>query len=170
MKIQVQPNKWSCLPTAFATVLDIPVNDLIKEIGHDGSKIVDPMKKDPFGRRSFHIQEISEILLDRAIGIITFEMLPTILIEDKLSGFEYPIYHDEDMVHSRIDKIMKNFSGVITGVTTKQDKKGNVVQKRHAVSWNHKEQTCYDPNGTIHDVKKDKFFMEYLYIVQRLMV
>src|SRR5262245_26456549 len=104
MKLQKQPNRWSCLPTAFATIADIPVDELITEIGHDGSEIIDSTRKDPFCRRSFHVQEIIDVLLERAIGVITMHIFPTILMRDDDNGkYEYPVINDEEMAHERID-------------------------------------------------------------------
>lgn len=61
MKLQHQPNNWSCLPTAFAMVLDLPVKEIIDLIGHDGSTITWPKLPSPFCRRAFHIQELINV-------------------------------------------------------------------------------------------------------------
>ena len=58
MRIQKQPNGWSCFPTAFAMVLDMDVQDLIAVIGHDGSEILWPELEPPRCYRSWHYQEI----------------------------------------------------------------------------------------------------------------
>ncbi len=60
----MKPNSWSCLPTAFATVLNCLPELLIKKCGHDGSEIVFPGLPEPQCRRAFHIQEMIGICLD----------------------------------------------------------------------------------------------------------
>lgn len=34
------PNTWSCIPAAFAMVSDFELDEIINEIGHDGSEVV----------------------------------------------------------------------------------------------------------------------------------
>ena len=36
MTPQAAPSYFLCLPTAFAVALDVPVRELMEEIGHDG--------------------------------------------------------------------------------------------------------------------------------------
>jgi len=54
----LKPQPWSCLPVAFAKALDIPFEDFVSKIGHDGSEQV---YKDLKFRRGFHIQECIDI-------------------------------------------------------------------------------------------------------------
>lgn len=58
MKLLRQPNKWSCLPTAFAMAMDVSLESLLERIGHNGSEICWPNLPDPLCRRSFHEQEL----------------------------------------------------------------------------------------------------------------
>ena len=58
MKLQVQPNRWSCLPTAFAIITGVLVDELIQHIGHDGSYVAWPKLEPPYCYRAWHIQEI----------------------------------------------------------------------------------------------------------------
>lgn len=57
--IQVQPNKWSCLPTAFASVMGVNISDFIKLLGHDGSEVIWSELPPPSCFRGWHIQEIT---------------------------------------------------------------------------------------------------------------
>ena len=56
----LEPQPWSCLPMAFSKVLDIPFDNLIRRIGHDGSEFV---YKNKNFRRGFHMQECIDVAL-----------------------------------------------------------------------------------------------------------
>ncbi len=52
------PQKWSCLPLAFAKALNISFSRMIELIGHTGSAMV---YKDKNFRQGFHIQECIDV-------------------------------------------------------------------------------------------------------------
>ena len=58
-----QPNAWSCLPTAASILTGIPFDDIVKRIGHDGSRVVAPEKPDPWCREAFEPCELTKALL-----------------------------------------------------------------------------------------------------------
>jgi hypothetical protein len=69
MLLQIQPNNWSCFPTAFAMALDTPVETLIKQLGHDGSK-----EQWQGYQLAWHIQEIAKVCYDHyGICVTQFE-------------------------------------------------------------------------------------------------
>ena len=71
-----QPNMWSCLPTSFANMLGYDPIRFIREIGHDGSEIVND-KAEPYCRRSFHPEECIRAALRLAGAYIcTYEAYP----------------------------------------------------------------------------------------------
>ena len=72
---QLNPNRWSCIATSFAMALDIPVAELIRRIGHDGSEIVSPAKE-PAGRRGFHVQECVAVALTLGFAVTPIELFP----------------------------------------------------------------------------------------------
>lgn len=131
MKLLIQPNKWSCLPTSLAMLLDETVDDIIKEIGHDGSEIINNLNE-PHNRKGFHIQELVKICLNRNIALIHFDTMVC-----KHNGDYHTSYDDSEYVN----ELMKDNSGIILGVINNRD---------HAVAWNSKEGCIYDPNGTIY--------------------
>lgn len=55
--MQQSPNGWSCLAVCFANMLGITLEQVIKDLGHDGSEIIsnDP---EPTCRRAFDTQEL----------------------------------------------------------------------------------------------------------------
>jgi hypothetical protein len=132
MRIQLQPNKWSCIPTALAMLLDENVEDIINEIGHDGSEIICSNLSDPHGRIGFHPQEMVKICLERGKALIQFDGEVQTCKEECKSILHYRDY-------KYINGLMKNNSGIILGVINNRD---------HAVTWNHEEGCIYDPNGT----------------------
>lgn len=71
MLLQIQPNSWSCLPTAFASILGVAVGDFIKLTGHNGSTKIWPDLPPPRCYRSWHIQELIEVTLDNFKYAIT---------------------------------------------------------------------------------------------------
>jgi hypothetical protein len=73
---QIKPNRWSCLVTAFAMALDIPVAELIRLVGHDGSEIVNPELPEPGCRRGFHIQEMIEACWSQGHSVTPIEVFP----------------------------------------------------------------------------------------------
>jgi len=76
MILQKQPNQWSCVVTSAAMILEIPVEQLIDDIGHDGSEILFPHLTDHLSRRSFHPQEISVAALKYGWACSLMEIWP----------------------------------------------------------------------------------------------
>lgn len=53
-----QPNLWTCYPTAVSILTGIPVEKLIKALGHDGSKVTRPELKEPACREAYTHSEM----------------------------------------------------------------------------------------------------------------
>jgi len=134
MKIQKSPNRWSCLATSFAMVLDTPLQDLIKEIGHDGSEIAFPGLPEPYQRRSFHIQEFVEPCLRRGFLLCPVEGHPMLGAMDRVIQVELPGGNQ-----ARLVRMLQSFQGVAVG-------NGRIGP--HAVAWDRHQ--VYDPNGMIY--------------------
>lgn len=142
MKIQISPNKWSCLPTAFAIATNYPVDVIINQIGHDGSEIIFPERNEPYNRRGFMIQEIMDILLWKDWAVVHIEALPMII-----NPFEDIASPSPEPAIKRFNHYLKCVNGVLCGMM-----KG--TNKWHACAWNHYEQMMYDPNGFIYPKNK----------------
>lgn len=144
IQIQIQPNKWSCLPTAFAMAIDVPVAKVIEDICHDGSKIIFPEYDDPFCRRSFHIQELTDICLKRGFAVVPIENQP--ISEAKNHQYNVPVHN------KRLEYYLVNYTGVLIGMIQ--------TDRPHAVAWN--GHRILDPNGTdynVIDFRIDIFFL-----------
>lgn len=128
MKRQIQPNKWSCLPTAFAMFLDIPVDKFIERVGHDGSAIMCPLLEDPERRMGFTIQEMIAAALPQRIS--------------QLDSVSVIYYADGTVVHRSNDlSVYLNNKAVIVGQFNGQ---------AHAAAWDGVR--VWNPNGTNHNL------------------
>ena len=76
MKTQRNPNSWSCLPAAFATALEVPLEAVIGIVGHDGSEITHAGLPEPMNRRGFHPQELIKMCLEDEMAVTRVELFP----------------------------------------------------------------------------------------------
>jgi hypothetical protein len=76
--LQRKPNRWSCAVTAFAMALGVPVEQLIREVGHDGSEIIFPDLPEPMRRRGFHSQELIEAAWKRGFACTPIQLMPVV--------------------------------------------------------------------------------------------
>lgn len=107
MKGLIQPNGWSCLPTAFAMILQVEVDEIFNYLDHDGSEILWPNLGDPWGRRSFHIQEMINFALRHGYSVTT--ITPELGITSQHAE-EVKMYTND-----MFDHCTKFFNGVLTG-------------------------------------------------------
>ena len=115
----VQPNRASCLPTAFASVLGVNVEAIFAFLGHDGMERVWPDAQPPMCYRSFHIQEMYEYTLTRNYMVTTIAPAYATL-PDGIS--------DPYIVQStRFQEYLQHYICVLTGVS----ERGHA----HAVAW-----------------------------------
>lgn len=147
MKLQIQPNRWSCLPTAFGMLLDIPVDDIIKVLGHDGSDII--FDGHPEQRRGFHPQELVDLC------VCEYDMMCTII--EVFPSLQQPdggiiLLKDGQLLKKRYHDYLRRFECVIWG---------SINGNRHAVAWDRK--SIYDPNGTIYGI--ERFTPEALFLI-----
>ena len=79
--LQNKPDPWSCAVTAFAMAIDIPVQQLIEEIGHDGGEKIFTHLPDPMCRRGFHSQELIQAAWQHGFACTPIEMYPRLTCE-----------------------------------------------------------------------------------------
>jgi hypothetical protein len=117
------PNAWSCFPTAFANVIDVPVADLIELIGHDGSvkPHAPPYDFMPIG---FHVQECLDALWHLGYWVSAVELSPRIRPAVDAPSVEVMCRKDNA---ERLEYHMEDTRGVVGGV--RPDGVG------HAVAW-----------------------------------
>lgn len=144
-QIQKQPSKFSCLPTSFAIIMGIPVQQFIKCIGHDDV-------------RGFHVQECLSMALALDWVFSPHETEPTIepakcpnercdggwtngsRIECKECCGD-GVWRLAPRV-TEFSTLLANHSGVLTG-------KLKHIDGYHAVAWDHKIKKCLDPRGIV---------------------
>src|SRR5258707_2441679 len=136
---QYQPNRWSCMATAFAMVLDISVQELIEHVGHDGSEVICPIENDRALMRGFSAQECISAALTKGFACTQIELFPALI---------YPNGHKKVVTFppnaSSFSGNWARFSGHISasrGVIA-----GNGKEHGHAVAYEFG--SVYDPNGT----------------------
>lgn len=71
------PNGWSCLPTAFAIALEVPLDAVLGIVGHDGSEITHAGLPEPLCRRGFHPQEMIKMCLEDGMSVTRVELYPS---------------------------------------------------------------------------------------------
>lgn len=143
MKIQKNPNYWSCLPTAFAMVVDKPVTWFIGQIGHPGAE--EPYEEKGL-KAGFHEQECIEVMQKLGFACTPIEIVPTISpYPDKRDA--KPIFFGlgESDNWARLLRHLEETRGVLTGVYRKPSKPGKT--SGHAVAWDYRERKIYDPMG-----------------------
>jgi len=137
MKLQTKPNPWSCIGSAFAMVLDIPVADFFGIVGHDGSQKAFPTLPDPMSRRGLHIQECITACLKLGYAVTPVELFPVIQATLPDENNIVVLFGDDESANwQRFEQTIQGSTGVIDGVGR---------QCLHAVAFNHG--TIFDPDG-----------------------
>ena len=132
-KLQIKPNRWSCSVTALAMTLETPVQQIIDEIGHDGSQIVYPDLPEPMCHRGFHSQELIHIAWQHGFNVTPFELFPS--IRPAMGQYDSIIVEYVDNWH-RFISLIKNEMGILEGTGRRC---------RHAVHFRRGE--IRDPDG-----------------------
>ena len=100
-----------CLPKAFCQITGISIEQMLHEIGHDGSEILWPELPEPLCRRAFHVQEIIEVLLKHGHMVTPIEKYPSI---QPYNGREF--VGDEAPLPPRDFGLYKDKVGVVIGI------------------------------------------------------
>lgn len=159
MKLQLNPNAWSCLPVSFAMVLDVSVEEIIKQIGHDGSEKPYPNSE---WRAGFHIQECIDVVFSMGYSVTMIEANPQLIPSLTWSGtprvVQMPGWKSNE---ERLQDYLHYFDGVRCGYL-KSTKVG------HAVAWESLNKRVYDPRGKIYEKHEDcGLITTHFLIVQR---
>jgi hypothetical protein len=151
MNLQRSPNGWSCLPTAFAMALDLPIAYVIEFLGHDGSEIVCSGEPEPYCRRAFHIQELVYLAWNLGYSVTEFEAMP---FSKGRSDMEQIPVQMPISSEARMTAVMHGQTGIMAG----KARSG----MPHAVAWSGFD--CYDPNGTIYGI--DEFTLQAFWAIK----
>ena len=107
----IERARCTCLPRAFAEVLEVDVKDIYKFLGHNGSEIIWPGQPDPFRRRCFHIQEMIDFSFSLGAGVTHIQRICSQIPETGAIPFK-PFKDSE----ARFAKYMKDYNGVLIGM------------------------------------------------------
>jgi len=132
--LQKKPNPWGCAVTAFAMALDIPVQQLLEDFGHDGGKVIFPHQPEPMCRRGFHSQELIWAAWKHGFACTPVELFPAIQSTDKKKT--HRLFLNEPNCWARFEDYIQSTRGVLEGA-------GSECQ--HAVYYQHGR--IYDPDG-----------------------
>lgn len=147
MELLLQPNGWSCTPTAFAMVCNTEPREIIEYVGHDGSEVLFPEVDPPKCYRGFHIQEMLDYCIENMFHPVIIQALPVNMPrgadEDSAIIVEFSKWDDPA---ERIGHYLSCMRGVILGQT--------MDEKDHAVAWCPTERLVFDPRGQKYDVRE----------------
>ena len=145
-------NGWSCLPCSFAMVLDLPVEEFIKMIGHDGS--AEPYPAYPGQKAGFHEQECIEVVQQLGYACTPIEIVPQMM--PMPGGPIRPIWFpgtDSDREENNWQRFKRHLTdtyGVITGL--RQRASGAVIG--HAVAWDGKNIDDSQGEGSLYSLEE----------------
>lgn len=140
MRLQQRPEPWMCMPLAFAMAMEIPVAELLEEVGHDGGKIAFPNLSEPACRQGFHIQEFVHVALRRGLAVTPVELFPVLAAADERQT-QTILYPDNNW--KRFADLLAASRGVIDGVG---------FRFGHMVAYDHGR--VYDPKGHEYDYSR----------------
>jgi len=125
-----------CMPCAWAMALDMSVENLLGELGHDGSKIIFPHLPEPMCRRAFHIQEFVHVALRHGKAVTPVEMYPVLQSSDGRAT--HTLLHPKNNL-AVFTRLVEASRGVLEGAT---------YRCRHMVAYDHGK--VYDPRGYVY--------------------
>lgn len=134
MQLQYKPTRWTCLATAFAMALDIPVKRFFQLAGHDGSEIIFP-GLDPNCRRGFHHDEAVRVALTLGYSATPIQLFPRIQFKHGPQP-HVVVYGSEHNNWCWFESFIRHRRGVIEAAAPLSN---------HAVAFDHGD--IFDPDG-----------------------
>jgi len=150
MKLIKQSTPYGCFIASVAMLLGESIEQLVQELGHDGSEEIASGVY-----RAFHYQEIIDLAWRRGLAVIVIELNPD--SEDFASKKVWPIKFKVDN-KIRFTQYLKSNHGIICGLVNKN---------YHAVGWDGKE--VYDPGqGIITDLDHIDMEIDYFLLFKEI--
>lgn len=155
MKLQTMRNPWTCMATSWAMVLNISVEDIFKEVGHDGSKLIwKELEDDRFNHAGHHIQELIDVALNHGVLPVSIHANP--YHGHFLPGVQAQPLWDQEYNDKRISKYLKGNIAVLEGTVG--------FNFGHAVAY--ADECIFDPRGSIIPIDKFEFNLQVMHIVK----
>lgn len=125
--MQRQPNLWTCYPTAVSFLTGIPMPELMKAIGHDGSKVVKASQD--WMHEAFIYDEMAFALLRKGWALV--KISASCVNENGELRTAYPT----------MQTIMNRLRNLKLNAVVVVQKPG----REHALAWVSKDDAFYDP-------------------------
>jgi hypothetical protein len=119
-------------------VMGIPIDEIIRKIGHDGSKIVFPELIFPLCHAGFDIQEIIDVAFQHGWSVTGVESRPHLTPDGEHTRELYT----PEQVEERMSRYFDNYSGLVAGLR-------HDGRWYHNVAWDHESQQWFDPSGPV---------------------
>ena len=160
MRLQLKHARWQCLVASFAMALDLPLDDVVVELGHDGGEVLYPALPDPLCRRGVHPQELIDVCRAHGYAVTYLELFPCLKTKPDQAGV---LAFTTKQAWSRFTEAIKTTRGVIGGVTPSG--------KGHAVAYEYGH--IYDPDGWMYDYsplacEQSGFFTQHLWYLDKI--
>lgn len=151
LNFQRPPERGLCLVTSFAMILDVPVTELLAELGERWKSYAFPNLPQPYCFRGIHIQELVQIALARGYALTPVELMPAVAPPQPINPeTQQPyanvlVYHGLTMESNWhiFNRTIMTSTGFIVGNIAPLPTK--LIQRGHAVAYDHG--TIYDPDG-----------------------
>ena len=140
--LQIKPQRWMCAVTSLAMALDMSVESVIDEIGHDGSDIIFPLLNEPKCRRGYHSQELIKQAWQHGFAMTPIELFPETLSMDQT--IRRRVWTEEEC-WERFTTVVGSTRGIL---------EGRGMSCLHAV-YNHYG-TIYDPDGYEYEYSQEE--------------
>lgn len=144
MQLITQPNRWNCVATSLAMVLRIPVEEVFRLAGHDGSEVPPEWfhLEEPLRRRGHSLQEMIDVCMQ-----LGYTVTPIVFAEEFITSNHAAIVSFKKPMdnYNRFINYLEQADGLITGVTK--------LGARHCVAWDHMNQMVHDPKGLVYGLQ-----------------
>ena len=172
MKLLTQMGE-TCMLYSVAMLLDLSVETVIKELGHDGSEILWPandVHKEQAA--AYHIQEIQDLCISRGFALAPIEVWPIHgpCIEEFKEVFEA---RGDDLTLERFFNHIEGRKALLFLQCNDDPTVGEEMEVRvHACAWD--GENIYDPNGSVYppmdlpDVYKDDWNIKDAWLLVKL--
>lgn len=146
--------KTGCLITSFAMCMDIPVAQLLDELGHDGRIEAWPLMPEPYCWKGIHPQECVDLAIKHGYSATLIDPFP--MSATIGSVHDVPVFKLIDAI-KRLTNLQMEHRGVLLIKTE---------TSAHAVAWDTKN--IYDPKGSVYGYDKLVGEIYQFYIVEKM--
>jgi len=122
--------------------LDIPVQQLVEDFGHDGGEVIFPHLPEPMCRRGFHSQELIQLAWKHGFACTPIELFPAIQSTDMKKI--HRLFLNEPNCWARFEDYIQRTRGVLEGIG---------VHCHHAVYYHYGQ--IWNPDGEQYEYSRN---------------